>query len=196
MNDPSNRLDSVVQAQQGFFTAKQAIAAGYSARSHTYHTGTGAWVREYRGIYRFARYPSSTDAHYVLWSLWSCNRRGEPQGVYSHQTALSIHELSDAMPSSLHMTVPPTFRRMADPPRVLVLHFGALPPDAIEQRQGYRVVRPLQAIAGLLQEGNEPPARLRQALKQALARGVATRADMKAHPNARGLQALLRRGDG
>jgi len=42
----------------------------------------------------------------MLWYLWSQNRQEIPKGVYSHNTALSLHELSDLMPSKLHMTAP------------------------------------------------------------------------------------------
>ena len=40
----------------------------------------------------------------MVWQLWSRNRQGEPQGVFSHATALSLHELSDVMPAKLHMS--------------------------------------------------------------------------------------------
>lgn len=63
---------------------------------------------------------------FPLWNdLTSCSgicgpEAGIPQGVYSHGTSLSLHELSDANPSQLHMTVPISFRRTAGIPRVLV----------------------------------------------------------------------------
>jgi hypothetical protein len=40
----------------------------------------------------------------------------------SHDTALSLHELSDIMTSKLHMTVPKHFRRNSLIPEVLLLH--------------------------------------------------------------------------
>ena len=58
----------------------------------------------------------------MLWYLWSRNRREVPEGIYSHETALSLHELSDVMPSKLHMTVPKDFRRNSMIPEVLILH--------------------------------------------------------------------------
>jgi predicted transcriptional regulator of viral defense system len=192
MRDFRAKLDTVLHEQQGYFTTKQALAAGYASRSHLYHVATGAWVREYRGIYRLPGYPVSPEGQYVLWSLWSCNRHGKPQGVYSHQTALSIHELSDVMPPRLHMIVPPTFRRMAALPSVLALHYQELSEREMEQRQGYRVVRPLRAMADLLREGAESPEFLRQAITQALARGLVTRAEIRAHPDGRTLAAAAR----
>jgi hypothetical protein len=53
----------------------------------------------------------------MLWYLWSQNRQEVPEGTYSHDTALSLHELSDIMPSKLHMTVPREFRRNSRIPR-------------------------------------------------------------------------------
>ncbi len=186
------RLFETAEAQQGYFTTKQALRAGYASRTHLYHAGTGAWIREHRGIYRLARFPASPEGHYVLWSLWSRGRNDEPQGVYSHQTALSIHELSDVMPSKLHMTVPRTFRRNSSIPRILVLHKTELGKADIEQRQGYRVVRPLRATADLLEDGTESPDRLKQALAEALRRGLVTKAELQNHPDRDALKALLK----
>lgn len=187
-----SRLDEIAVAQQGCFTTKQALAAGYAARTHHYHVGTGAWIREHRGIYRLARYPASADAEYVLWSLWSCNRQQIPQGAFSHQTALSIHELSDVMPAKMHMTVPAGFRRSVVIPKVLALHFADILESDIEQRQGYRVTRPLRAIADLLMDGTESRDRIRQALQEALARGLVTRAELNRHPDRKALAILLK----
>lgn len=182
MRSSANRLYEVASEQQGFFTTKQALAAGYAARMHNYHVGTGAWIREHRGIYRLARFPATLEAQYVLWSLWSRSRTDVPQGVFSHQTALSIHELSDLNPTQLHMSVPTTFRRNSALPAVLAFHRVDLPDTDIEQRQGFRLVRPLRAIADLLRDETESRDHLRQALRQALSRGLITRTEIAQHP--------------
>ena len=106
-------LFEIAEGQQGYFTAKQAAAAGYQLGSQAHHAKSGNWVRAERGIYRLARFPRSSQEQLVIYALWSRNRAGNPEGVYSHQTALSIHELSDANPAKLHVTVPTTFRRNA-----------------------------------------------------------------------------------
>ncbi len=190
MTNNEQRLYRVAEAQQGYFSYRQAIQAGYSSPSHVYHVSTGAWIREYRGLYRLARFPVGVDGHYVLWALWSCNRDGEPQGIYSHQTALSIHELSDVMPPRLHLTVPPAFRRAAAIPKVLVLHKATVSPADIEKRQGYRVVKPLRAITELLREGTESHDRLQQALSEGLRRGIIAQSELERHPDRRVLEAL------
>jgi len=185
-------LFTIANAQQGYFTTKQAVSCGYVTPNHSYHVSTGAWIREYRGIYRLARFPASPEGHYVIWSLWSRNRQGIPQGVYSHQTALSIHELSDVMPAKLHLTVPRNFRRNSTLPKILLLHWADLSAGDVKQCQGYRVVRPLRAIADLLREGIEPSDRLHQALRQALARGLITRAEINNHPVWKEIESLLK----
>jgi predicted transcriptional regulator of viral defense system len=83
-------------------------------------------VREERGVYRLSQFPLPPRPDLMVWQLWSRNRQGEPQGVFSHATALSLHELSDVLAATLHMTVPPGFRRMAAIPEVLRLHRARL----------------------------------------------------------------------
>jgi len=194
MNDKEERLFEVAEGQQGYFTAGQAVACGYPTSSHVYHLKAGTWQREYRGIYRLMRFPVAEHGQYVQWSLWSRNRQGVPLGVYSHQTALSLFDLSDLMPSRLHMTVPPGFRRNAPIPDVLTLHRGRIGPDEIEERQGFRVTRPIRAVADLLAESSVSPDHLRQALREGLRLGLITRAEIDRHAQRQTLEQLLRGG--
>jgi len=194
MRDKTERLYAIVEAQQGYFTSGQAVTCGYPTSNHVYHLRSGTWKREYRGIYRLARFPVAEDAQYVMWSLWSRNRQGSPQGVYSHQTALALFDLSDLMPRRLYMIVPPEFRRNAPVPDVLVLHRGRLAPSEIEARAGYRVTRPLRTITDLLKEAAVSGDYLRQALQQALERGLITSLELEKHPLTERLNKLLARG--
>ena len=91
----ADALFEIVEGQQGYFTAKQAAEVGFLLGSQAHHVKAGNWVRVERGIYRLARFPRSMEGQYVIYSLWSRNRAGEPVGVYSHETALGIHDLSD-----------------------------------------------------------------------------------------------------
>ena len=146
----ADALFAIAEEQQGYFTTKQAGGVGYGLGSLAHHVKSGNWVRVERGIYRLARFPQSPEEQMVIYGLWSRNRAGESDGVYSHQTALSIHELSDVNPAKLHMTVPITFRRRANLPKLLVLHRATLDEKDVEQRQGFAVTRPLRSIADLV----------------------------------------------
>jgi hypothetical protein len=173
-----NALCEIAEGQQGLFAARQATQLGFKLGSHHHHVKMGNWIRLHRGIYRLARFPQGDQVQLVLWHLWSQNRAGEPQGVYSHQTALSIFELSDVMPAKLHLTVPPTFRRNAAIPKVLVLHWAALKASDIEILRGFRVTRPLATIFTLAREATIAPDLLEQALAEGRRRGLIRLADI------------------
>src|ERR1700738_5085010 len=172
------RLYEIAEGQQCYFTTKQAKAAGFAENTHPYHVQAGNWIREHRGIYRLASFPRGERPDLMLWSLWSRNRQEIAQGVYSHQTALSLHDLSDVMPAKLHMTVPRSFRRNSEIPRVLVLHFADLPQSEIGTAEGARVTKPMRTILDLLEGGEVPPAILRQALREGLRRGLIRRSEI------------------
>ena len=191
--DPRSKLFTVVEGQQGYFTAQQAEKAGYRKSNHSYHVKAGNWIRERRGIYRLAAFPRTDDSQLVVLSLWSRDRQGRRMGVYSHETALSIHDLSDTMPAKLHMTVPKGFRRTSQIPRELILHYGEIRPSDIEERRGYRVTKPLRTILDLLAEEGAGSEIARQAFLQGVTRGLIRRSEAKSErllEDAR--QALLR----
>ena len=172
-------LFTAAEGQQGYFTTKQAKACGYPDNTHPYHVAAGNWVRERRGIYRLSLYPISEEGQLVICSLWSRNRKGVTQGTYSHQTALSIHDVSDVMPSKLHMTVPVTFRRSSPIPPVLILHKAFLPDSDIEERMGYRVTRLLRTLVDLIDTEEISADELKQVLEEGLRRGLITRSELR-----------------
>jgi len=173
------RLFEFAEQQQGFFTTKQAKAAGFAENTHPYHVQMGNWVREHRAIYRLALFPAADRPDLVLWALWSRNRNEEVEGVYSHQTALNLHELSDLNPSKLHMTVPTRFRRNSDIPGVLVLHHADLPEGDILTARGFRYTRPLRTVLDLIEAGTVERTFIRQAIRQAADRGLITRPQIR-----------------
>lgn len=170
----ARRLYEVAEGQQGYFTTKQAKAAGIAENAHPYHVHTGNWIREHRGIYRLAMFPATDHPDLALWSLWSRNRSEETEGVFSHQTALRLHELSDLNPAKLHMTVPRRFRRNSDIPGILVLHHADLAANNIQTAQGFRFTRPLRTILDLIEAGDVERGFIQQAIRQAVQRGLVT----------------------
>lgn len=169
------KLFEIAQAQSGFFTTRQATEAGFASNTHPYHVRSGNWIREYRGIYRLADYPNPERPDLMIGYLWSRDRHENPQGVYGHETALSLYELSDANPGKLHMTVPRKFRRMAPPPPMIVLHRADIPVEDTQEILGVRCTTPLRAIVDLAGEQQTDITLLRQAIREALARGLVRR---------------------
>jgi predicted transcriptional regulator of viral defense system len=174
--ESERNIRSIASLQQGYFTARQACEAGYSYPAQYYQREAGNWVREAYGVYRIADYTAADRPDLVLWSLWSRDRKGKMQGVFSHETALSIYELSDVMPARLHMTVPLSFRKSAKTPGVLVIHRETLELADIEVMEGYSVTRPLRTIIDAAASISSDL--LEQAVRQALQRGLVHRGDL------------------
>jgi predicted transcriptional regulator of viral defense system len=144
-----------------------------------YHVKAGNWVRERRGIYRLTLFPAAERPDRVLWALWSRNRNEKIEGVYSHHTALRLYDLSDLSPAKLHLTVPADFRRSSDIPGILVLHHADLPDSDVQTAQGFKFTRPLRTILDLIEAGTVEQRFIRQALRQAVDRGLITRQQIR-----------------
>jgi hypothetical protein len=175
------RLYAIAEGQQGFFTARQAISAGFDRRNHSYHVSRGNWVREWRGIYRLSRFPRTPEADLALYSLWSMGESKVPLGVLSHETALSTHDLSHVLSARIHMTVPEDFGNRETPP-VLVLHRAKLLPAEMEQRPGYRVTSVLRTFLDLTSAGTVSKDVLAHGIFQAVDRGKLPIAEVERHP--------------
>lgn len=176
--NPQDRLFEVADRQQGYFTAQQAKACGISDSNFHFRIRSGEWVKELRGIYRLARYPVTNRSELVLWVLWSRDRKGNPQGVWSHETALDIHEMSDVMPSKMHMTVPPGFRKRIPIPKHLKLRYATLTKSDKETRQGYQVTTPLRTLIDVIEEGIVPEEQIEQAIRDGLRTGILNERDL------------------
>jgi predicted transcriptional regulator of viral defense system len=172
---PQRELFVIAQEQGGYFTAKQAARLGYTASKRNYHVGAGNWVREHRGIYRLALFPPPERPDLILWWLWSRGRNDEPLGVFSHRTALALHNLTDANPAKIDLAVPPAFRRGTAIPSVLRLHRSELPAEDREIISGVPVTTALRTILDTWREASVPKPELRNAFREATRSGQITK---------------------
>src|SRR3954468_5580521 len=101
-----DKLYELAAAQGGYFARSQANAAGYSDPLLHYYVTRRRLERTARGLFRLVHFPPSDDEDLVAAWLWSGR-----QGVFSHETALRLHLLSDVLPSEKHLTVPLAWRR-------------------------------------------------------------------------------------
>ncbi|MDP2955859.1 MAG: hypothetical protein Q8N53_05520 [Longimicrobiales bacterium] len=100
-------------------------------------------------------------------------------GVLSHETALSLMELSDVNPARIHMTLPLGYRvRRRQPPRVLVLHWADVPEEAIGSIEGVPVTKAARTIRDCART-HIGPALLRQAIDDGIRTGWLSRQEAK-----------------
>jgi predicted transcriptional regulator of viral defense system len=160
-------LFSVAQAQGGYFTTRQAAEAGYSPQLlHTY-LGNGRIKRVRRGIYRLVHFPSSEYEDLIVLWLWT-----EQVGVFSHETALALHDLSDVLPSRVHVTIPACWRRRRlRIPAGLVLHYADISEGDRAEVSAVSVTVPLRTLRDAI-DANVPHDLVRQAVLQARRRGL------------------------
>lgn len=120
-----DRLFETAAGQSGYVTTRQAAEAGYSTHLLRKHIHAGRVTRPQRGIYRLVHFPVGEHEELVTAWLWS-----EQAGVVSHQTALSLHGLSDVLPAQVHLTLPEAWRRRRfRVPAGVVLHHADVAPE-------------------------------------------------------------------
>ena len=92
--------------------------------------------------------------------------------MISHETALTVHDLSDVMPSAVHLTVAPGFRKPT--PAGCVLYRANRAPTDSEQRIGFRVTTPLRTLVDAAESALSQE-HLDRAARDALPRGLVRR---------------------
>lgn len=121
-------LYRVAEAQAGYFSAGQAIAAGMDRSTLSHHARPGGrYERERRGLYRLKHFPTSSREHVM--AAWLPLQGAD--AVVSHESALELHELSDVVPTSVHLSVPRARRGVRARPGVR-LHTFEHPPGPSE----------------------------------------------------------------
>ncbi len=168
-----DHLYTTAEGQDGYFTTGQAAEAGYSSQLLLKHIRGGRVTRTRRGIYRLVHFPAGDHEELAVVWLWS-----ERAGVFSNQTALSLHGLSDVLPSRIHLTLPAEWRhrRFRVPPGV-VLHHAEVSPEDRSWFGPVPVTSPRRTLDDCAREHVSPEV-LRQAARQALRRGLVVNGDV------------------
>lgn len=165
-----DRLYQVAAAQEGLFTTQQAAEAGYSLPLLAHHMHAGRIDRVRRGVYRLVHFPAGEHEELVAIWLWS-----DRAGVFSHETALSLLEVSDALPTDVHLTLPAAWRRRRlRVPEGVVIHHA----DVADRDRAWVGPVPITSAARTLSDlarSDTSPELLQQAAQQALRRGLTTR---------------------
>ncbi len=162
-----DRLYEIGASQDGHFMTVQAAQAGYSPQLLAKHLKSRRIRRVSRGIYRIVHYPAGDHEDLAVLWLWS-----EREGVFSHETALTLHELSDVLPSKTHMTVPSSWKtRRLRVPGQLVLHFSDLEEEEKAWHESVPVTSSARTLCDCAAEDFSPDL-LRQALQQGIERGL------------------------
>lgn len=167
-------LYDVAASQEGLFTTRQAAAAGYSDPLLAHHQKAGRIARIRRGIYRLVHFPAGEHEDLVAAWLWA-----ESAAVLSHQTALSLHDLSDSLPAQIHLTLPTAWQqRRLRVPKGLVLHYAGV----TNKERTWTGAVPATSVRRTLDDcahSGVAPDLLRQAARQALTRGLVAKSDLK-----------------
>ncbi len=168
-----NQLFQVAASQSGYFTTKQAAEAGYSTHLLRKHIHAGRVTRSQRRIYRLVHFPAAEHEELVTAWLWS-----EQAGVLSHQTALSLHGLSDVLPAQVHLTLPNAWRgRRFRVPAGVVLHHADVAPEGRSWFGPVPATSADRTLSDCAKSGLSPEL-LRQAARQALRRGLVKRDEL------------------
>lgn len=140
------KLFGIAEAQLGYFSTAQAREVGINPIRLLQLAKSDDIERASRGVYRLTRFPISPLGQYMEATLWPQVRRRNVWAVLSHESALSLYELSDVSPSKVHVTLPPSMRIRRTVPRHLVMHRAVLEPRDVRIVEGIRVTTPERTI--------------------------------------------------
>ncbi len=175
--EAKTKLYEIAEQQAGYFSAQQAQRAGISKALLSHHVKSGRFLRIRRGVYRWAQFPEMP--HADLFIAWLATGK---KGVFSHETALMLYELTDLLSAAIHLTVPRTAsRRLPD----VRFHTAHLRPEDITRRLGLPVTTLPRTLTDLIRAGVAEEW-IQQAIQQALARGLVSESVLREEAHQRG----------
>lgn len=179
-----DRLYKVAEGQGGYFTSRQAVDAGVDRSLLSRQVQAGRLRRVRHGIYRLVHFPAAPDEDLVI--AWLATG---PSSVISHDSALALHRLSDALPADIHVTVPRTASRRRAGIR---LHTGRLAPREVTHRNGVAVTTVPRTIADVA-AGSLSEELVIQAVREAVRNGLATPGELLSAARSARVRDLIQR---
>lgn len=135
-------------AQHGYFSTAQAAAAGISRRALVDRARRGLVERIAHGVYRLAGTPASHLDGFYAFSVQA------PSATFSHDTALELYGVSDVLPRTVHITVPPGSGLKPRPG--YTIHRSAIGPAERVLRDGVWVTSFARTLADCAKGGTDP----------------------------------------
>ncbi len=170
-------LYEIAENQAGYFTASQAREVGFSWERLSSNAKKGLFLRTARGVYRLVRFPGS--AYEDLFVAWLRTGR---KAVISHESALAVYDLTDVLPSEIHVIVPQTVSRRR---KGIRQHTNQLAPDEITRREGLPVTTVARTIADVSISGLAEE-QVQQAIQESIQRGLTSQDELLSHADRRG----------
>ncbi|MBI5535606.1 MAG: type IV toxin-antitoxin system AbiEi family antitoxin domain-containing protein [Deltaproteobacteria bacterium] len=169
-----DRLFEIAVGQEGHFTTRQGAQAGYSPQLLLKYLKNGRIVRVRRGVYRIVHFPAGEHEDLATLWLWS----GQ-EGVFSYETALMLHNLSDVLPRKAHLTLPTAWaKRRLRVPKGVVLHHGDVPKAERAEMGAVPVTSVLRTLCDCV-DAHVSPEFIDAAVRLARARGLISNEDLK-----------------
>jgi predicted transcriptional regulator of viral defense system len=173
----ADRLYEIAEAQGGFIAARQAVEAGISRSTLSYHAReSNALERVAHGVYRMRRFPTPPHGHVIAGWL----ALAHADGVVSHESALELLDLTDLIADEIHVTLPRAKRGLRAPPGVRS-HFTDRLIDSRHRRSvlGIPVTSVERTVADLLRSGGWTE-QTDLAIREGIRRGLTTRQRLEA----------------
>ncbi|HEY9078064.1 MAG TPA: hypothetical protein VIO61_16125 [Anaerolineaceae bacterium] len=159
------QLYDIAESQAGYFSSAQAREAGFSWERLSNNVKARKFIRVEQGVYRLVQFPGSRfEDCFVAWL------RTGTDSVISHDSALLLFDLSDALPGKVHVIVPKTASRRHEG---LQLHTNRLQKDEVTRREGLPVTTAARTIADVA-ASHLAEEQVLQAIQEALRRGLVT----------------------
>jgi predicted transcriptional regulator of viral defense system len=179
-------LEAEAYQQSGYFTAAQARSHGITRQLLSYHLRRGRFTRLRRGLYRIQGFPSSeSDEMREGWMAV-----GTDDAILSHESALALLDLSDNIPTAVHVLVSRRHRGLRPPPGVVVHTHSDGDAIATVWRDGLPLTTPARTLLDVV--GEIQPEQATMAVSQALSRGLVTERQLDAEAKRRRKQDVLR----
>jgi predicted transcriptional regulator of viral defense system len=131
-------LYTLAEPRSGWIIAADATDAGVSRQQLARYAESGVLRRSRYGIYRFRDFPAQPFEDVIEACLWA-----GPEAAASHQTALAIYDLGDAMPASIHITVPHRLRKKRTG---VIVQVAPLASADVETRDGVPITSAVRTI--------------------------------------------------
>jgi predicted transcriptional regulator of viral defense system len=163
------KLYSIAEPQAGYFTVKQVWDANYTRQDVYYQAKRKVFIRVSQGVYRLTFFPTSP-----FEDLFVALLKSGSKAVLSHETALSVYNLSDALPGEIHITLPRTSSHRRHGIRY---HTKAISEKEITHYQGLRVTTVPRMIIDLIESGFDS-IQIEKAIRQAFDRGLMMDAEL------------------